>query len=469
MGMISEIWTYLQNAVKNGAGVDRDLMQLLADGDIDRAKQLFQDRDNEVKEAIAEYNPDQHEIMKRPNKFRKDREPYRVQRLPRAWQRYINETALFFLLAKPVVWHEAEAGSETEAALKAYREFLKSVRFDVRLREMKRLAGAETEAAMLFHLYDDEGVPAVKVLILSMSKGYTLRPLFDRFNNMVAFGYGYYLKESGKAVEHFDILTKDFTYRCRKTGTSINWEIETVPNPAGKICAVYCRQPKEWEGADQRIIRDEYVDSKTADVNEYFADPQAAATADVIEHLVDPEAVGKLIQLTGENSRFEYIEPPTSINMKEFEKKTLRESILMDSFTPDFTYENMKGSGTLSGEALKRALILGFIKRDLRMEIYDELVDRAKNIMLAIMANVTHVSLKSEIERLHIEHEFAEPFDDDTSAVWQSVGRAYTDGIMSLETAVGLVGEANPVEELERIKAERQEKEEGIFYPVGQQ
>jgi len=138
----------------------------------------------------------------------------------------------------------------------------------------------------------------------------------------------------------------------------------------------------------------------------------------------------------------------------------------MDSFTPDFTYENMKGSGTLSGEALKRALILGFIKRDLRMEIYDEIVDRIKNVILAIMSNVTHVALKSAIDMLNIEHEFSEPFDDDTNTVWQSVGRAYTDGIVSLETAVRLVGVANPIEELELIKAEKKEREEAFLYPV---
>ena len=109
MGMISDIWTIIQNSVKNGAGVDRDLMQLLSDRDIDKAKRLFQDRDIEVKHAIAEYNPNEHEIMKRPNKIRKNKEPYKTQKLPRVWQRYINEISLFFLLAKPVVFREVEA------------------------------------------------------------------------------------------------------------------------------------------------------------------------------------------------------------------------------------------------------------------------------------------------------------------------------------------------------------------------
>ena len=466
MGMITDIWVYLQNAVKNNVGVDRDLMQLLADKDIDKVKQLFQDRDEEVKQAIAEYNPEQHEIMKRQNKLRKGKEPYKVQKLPRAWQRYINEISLFFLLAKPVVWREIDSNDTTVTAFKAFEDLLKDLRLTVKLRELKRLAGAETEAAMIFHVFDDDGQAGVKVMVLSMSTGYMIRPLFDQYSNMIAFAYGYMLKENGKTVEHFDVLTKEHTYRCRKADTGIGWEMEAIPNPVGKICAVYCRQPKEWDGTEIRIGRDEHVDSKAADVNEYFADPQAKATADVIQSLADPESVGKVIQLKNENSSFEYVEPPTSIQMKEFEKKNLRESILMDSFTPDFTYENMKGSGTLSGEALKRALILGFIKRDLRMEIYDEIVDRIKNVILAIMANVTHVSLKSAIDTLNVEHEFSEPFDDDTNSVWQSVGRAYTDGIVSLETAVRLVGVANPIEELERIKEEKKEREEAFMYPV---
>ena len=467
MAIINDVWTYLQNAVKNSVGIDRDLMQLLSDKDIDKPKELFQNRDNDVKQSIAEYNPAQHEVMKRPDKKRKGKEPYKVQKLPRAWQRYINEIALFFLLAKPIVWKEVDSSDTSEIAFKAFEDFLKVLRMNVKIREMKRLAGAETESALIFHIYDDEGVATVKANVISMSRGYTLRPLFDQYQNMLAFAFGYYLKENGVAVEHFDILTNEYTYRCSKKTAGIGWNIDTVSNPVGKICAIYCRQDREWDGTEVRINRDEHVDSKSADVNEYFADPTVVATADVLKSLSDPESVGKVVQLTGDKSRFEYVEPPTSVELKDFEKKTLRDSILMDSFTPDFTYENMKGTGTLSGEALRRALILGFIKRDLRMEIYDEIVDRLKNVILAIMSNITHVALKSSIAQLNIQHEFSEPFTDDSNSVWRAVGQAYSDGIMSLETAISLLGIANPIDELNRIKTERMEKEESIMYPIG--
>lgn len=451
MSIINEIVLYLQNKIKNGTGIERNLHELLTSRDIDKAKRLFQDRDRDVLKAIEEYNVNTHKVMSRRDKYRKGQEPYIVQKLPRAWQRYINEVALFFLLAKPIIWNEVDPTNETEAAFKAYKDFLKQTRFHVTIREAKRLAGAETESAKIYHLYQDNGVAKVKVMVISKSQNYTLRPMFDQFKNMVAFGYGYFLNEGGNTVEHFDILTPDYIYRCKKR--AIGWEVNISRNPIGKIPAIYYKQPKEWEGVERRIERDEEVDSKTGDTNNYFADPIAKVTADVAKSLPQGEDTGKLIQLIGKDSVFEYVSPPTATEMKDGEKKVLRESILSDTFTPDFSFENMKGTGTLSGEAIKRALILGYIKRDNRMEIYDELVDREKNIILAIMANVTNISMKESILKLNISHEFAEPFDEDTDKRWSAIGSAYSDGVMSLETAIKLIGVANPIEELDKITA----------------
>jgi len=456
MAFFENILGVIQNLIKNGFGVERNLYELIQDKDISKAKELFQDRDIEVVEAIKEYNPNTHDVMFRRNKPRKGKEPYVVQKLPRAWQRYINEIALFFLLAKPIEWREVSPDENTEEAFKAYEEFLRETRFNTTIRQAKRKAGAEIESAKIYHIYQDkDGNPKVKVLVISKSDGYTLRPLFDQYKNMIAFAYGYSLKENGSTVEHFDILTPDVIYRCKKSG--IGWEVEAYTNPTGKVLAIYYNQPKEWEGAEERIKRDEYVDSKAGDVNEYFADPIAAATVDVIKSMADPETVGKLIRLNNENSKFEYVEPPTSVEMKESEKKVLRDSIHMDTFTPDFTYENIRGSETLSGNAQKQARILGYIKRDNRMEIYDELVDREKNLILSIMMNVTHPLMREQLAKLKIEHEFAEPFDEDTNEKWKAIGTAYNDGIISLQTAVELIGVANAVEEIERIKKEKEE------------
>lgn len=477
MNILGNIFNYLQNSIKNGLGVERDLYQLIQDRDISRAKQIFQDRDIEVQEAIKEYDPNEHEVMNRRDKPRKGKEPYRVQKLPRSWQRYINEIALFFLLAKPIVWkslNEIEVKEENgvksqvaDEAFEAFKNFLKDTRFNTTMRQAKRKAGAETESAKVYHLYRDElNQPKVKVLVISASDGYTLRPLFDQYRNLIAFGYGYFLKEGNTTVEHFDILTTDMIYRCKKSG--IGWNVEMIVNPTGKINVIYYQQPKEWDGAERRIARDEEVDSKAGDVNNYHADPIALATADVLQSLADPETVGKVIQLQNKDaSDFRYVEIPTSNELKEAEKKVLRESIHQDTFTPDFSFEAMIGRGDLSGDAIKRAMILGYIKRDNRLETYDELVDREKNLILSIMMNVTHIHLRDKLSKLKLEHDFAEPFDEDKYTEWSAIGKAFTDGIISLETAVKLMGVSDPISEIERINSDKLVTEELLYRPIG--
>ncbi|MCS2293124.1 hypothetical protein [Bacteroides thetaiotaomicron] len=122
----------------------------------------------------------------------------------------------------------------------------------------------------------------------------------------------------------------------------------------------------------------------------------------------------------------------------------------------------MKGMGTLSGEALKRAMTLGYIKRDNLKETYDILVDREKNLILAIMMNVTHIHLRNQLSRLKITHEFAEPFNEDKEKQWEAIGKLYSDGIISLDLAVTMLALTDaPQEEIELIKSEKQVSSNG--------
>lgn len=453
MNFIEAVFNLLRNKTLNSLGVERDLMKLIQDRDISRVQTLLQNRDVEVIQSIEEYNPITHKVNKRRDKMRKDKEPYKVEKLPRTRQRYINEVELFFLLGNPIKWKNNVKG--TDEAFKAYNDFLQDTRFHTTMRQAKRLAGAETESAKVYHIYDDNGKPGVKVLVISKSKGYILRPLFDQYENMIAFGYGYNLKEGDRTVEHFDIETPSYIFRCKKV--NIGWEVNPLVNPSGKINVIYYKQDKAWYGTQPRCDREEHIDSKAADTNNYFADPKLKATTDVIQSLADAGTVGEIIQLSSkDNSSIDYLVPPEYSSMKDSEKKDLNNSILFDSFTPDFSFENMKGTGTLSGEALKRAMTLGYIKRDNLKETYDILVDREKNLILAIMMNVTHIHLREQLAKMNITHEFAEPFNEDKEKLWASIGKLYSDGIISLDLAVNMLALTDaPQEEIERIKNEK--------------
>ena len=459
MGMtnyLQQILTYFRNMVLNAAGAERDLLQYIQDGDISSAISLMQDRDSEVDLALDEYNPQTHAVMQRPNKYRKGGDVYISEKLPRTRQRYINEVELFFLLGNPILWKKEDGDDE---AFKLFADFLKAQRFDATMRKAKRLAGAETQAAKLYHIYRDERTDEMQVrsLVLARQTGYRLRTMFDQYGNLRAIAYGYTLTERGRNVEHWDIQTPEFLFYCKKA--PIGWDVSTFANPTGKINCIYYQQPKAWDGAEARLKREEMLDSKVADTNNYFADPIASATADVIQSMADPNAIGKLIQLTGQNSRFEYINPPQNSATRDAEKQDLNDSILFDTMTPNFSFDKIKGMGTLSGDAIKNAMILGFIKRDNRKEIYEEMVDREKNVIIAILKYL-HPNMAEKLDALVISFTFAEPFEQDKQKNWQAISQIYQAGICSLENAVTMLALTDaPEEEVAKIKEAAAAKE----------
>lgn len=445
---LQQVFDYFRNLALNSAGAERTLYELIQDKDIARAIELMRNRDAEVDAALKEYNTQTHDIMSRPNKSRKNAQAYTTEKLPRARQRYINEVELFFLFGNPVKWRYI-AGDK--GCYELFTSFLKNQRFDSNMRKTKRLAGAETESAKLYHIFRDEDANKreVRTVILARSTGYRLRPLFDQYGKLVAFGYGYKLKENGRTVEHWDIQTPEILAYSKRT--ALGWQVETFKNPTGKINVLYYQQPKAWAGAEHRLNREEMLDSKVADTNNYFADPIATATGDVIDNLTDPNKPGKLIHLIGNDSKFEYVNPPQNSESRKEEHLSLEKSILFDTFTPDLSFENLKGFGTVSGSAIKNAMILGYIKRDNLKEIYDEMLSREKHVIISILKYL-YPEKASSLDSLEIGYDFQEPFASDRQSEVDIIMKLYQAGLMSLEEAVtGLSLTDSPQDEIKRI------------------
>ena len=53
----------------------------------------------------------------------------------------------------------------------------------------------------------------------------------------------------------------------------------------------YYSQPKAWDGAEPRLKREEILDSKVGDTNNYFADPIAVVTGRVTTGLTPTKAL----------------------------------------------------------------------------------------------------------------------------------------------------------------------------------
>lgn len=458
------LFDYLTNSFNRILGRKQEFYELLAAKDISAIKSSMQNRGNMIDEAMKEYNIKYHEINNREPKIITDKKgnvKRREQRwkLPVPYPVYINEIALVFLYGRPVKWTQNSDG--TDNAFAKFQEIIKRTRFDSKIRQCKRLAGAETESAMLFRVFkDDNGEPDVQIRVLAKSKGDELYVKFDQYENLISAAWGYYVAEKNNSVTyHFDIFTPEMIYRC--TQRSLGWDVEQEVNFIGKIPMIIFWQDKEWKGVENLINREEWIASRTADTNDYFADPIAIMDAELIKNLPEKKEEAKTLIVKGGDGvdkALKYVTWDNAPQSKKDELEWLQTQILSKTFTPNITLDTLKSISQLSAKALRTVMMLADIKASKHKETHDEMLDRTASLLTSIIGNVLDTSLASECEQLEIGHEFQEPFGEDVADDLNDIIRAVEGGILSTESAI----ELNPLvkdvtRERERILQEKEE------------
>ena len=469
MGLFDALLTSL----KSIAGRKKEFDELLASKDISAIIEQMTTRHELIIDAMKDYDTFQHPVNFREPKIITDKDgkfvrKEEVWKIPIPYPVYINEIALVFLYGRPVKWSQVSTG--TDNAWGAFQQFIKDTRFASKVRQCKRLAGAETESAMLFRVYKDvdgEGkeTPKCQIRVLAKSKGDDIRVRWDQYENIISIGWGYYVKEDNNNTNyHFDIYTPKTIYRCRRVARG--WEVVEEENLVGKIPIILFQQEKEWAGTERMLYRLEHVESRTADTNDYFADPIAIMDADVIKNMPEKQAANKLLiakglREGGVEKVAKYLTWDNAPQSKKDEIEWLENKIHTMSFTPNISFETLKSVSQLSAKALKTVMLLADIKASKRKETHDELLDRTASLITAIIGNVLDVSLAEECKKLVVEHEFQEPFGEDIAEALANIIKAYDAGIQSLETSVV----ANPLvkdghAEYAKVQKEAKEREE---------
>ena len=468
--MLFDLFRNYLNAL---VGRNQEFEKLLAAKDISAVKERMGNRMDMAIAALKEYEVTSHEIMKREDKIITDKkgnfirlEP--VWKLPIPYQVYINEIALVFLYGRPVKWTQQSTG--TDRAFQKFQDVIERTHFNSKLRQCKRIAGSETERAMLFRVFRDANdAPDVQIRVLAKSKGDEIYTRWDQYENLISIAWGYYVREQENSlVYHFDIYTPNIIYRC--TRKSIGWEVVEEVNFIGKIPLILFQQDKEWNGVETLIHREELIGSRTADTNDYFADPIAIMAADLIKNLPEKKEAAKLLVTNdseGVDKAAKYLTWDSAPESKKQEIEWLQNHILSKSFTPNISLDTLKSLSNLSGKALRTVMLLADIKAAKHKETHDELLSRTSSLITAIIGNVLDVQLKAECDNLKIGHEFQEPFGDDIAEALENIIKSLDGGIMATETGV----ELNPLVkdkklEMERLKAEEEEraqKQQQIF------
>lgn len=435
--------------------------------DISSLKTAFRDanREEQIMQAIKEYNTKTHDVMYREDKIITDKagrilrkEP--VWKLPIPYPVYINEISVVFLYGRPVKW--ALQSSDTEEAFQAFMDVIDKTRFNAKIRQCKRLAGAETQSAMLFRVFQKDGKPDVQIRVLARSKGDEIYVKRDKYENIISMAWGYWAKVDKEVVYHFDVFTPKVIYHCRKK--AVGWDIDEEINYIGKIPIILFEQPKEWAGVENLIHREEFIASRSADTNDYFSDPIAIMNADVIKNMPEKKEAAKMLitnDKDGVNNAAKYLTWDSAPESKRLELEWLQERILSMTFTPKISLDTLKSLSNLSAKALRTVMLLADIKANKHKEQHDELLSRTASLITAIVGNVLNVSLRSQCDNLKVLAEFQEPFGEDVSEDLTNLIKAVDGGIISRESSI----EMNPlindvVREKERIETESQQRAE---------
>ena len=435
MGLLNVV----KNEIKAAVGYQQNFAELLASKDVNRALNLMMDHSVMAQQNLKTYNVETHDIMSRKDKAIFDKKGNFLRwkkrwKIPVPYQKYINEIALVFLYGRPVKWTQESEG--TDEAFTAYKEMLKEIRFDAHVRECKRMAGAEGVSAILYHTYrGDDGNPKLVLNVLSKSNNDDIFTIKDQYKRLRAFAWGYSLTEAGgKTAYHVDIYTADTVYSCKRS-TSIGWDVKISENPIGKIPAIIFEQEVEHDGVQPMIDRVEAMGSIDADVNDQFANPAMVATADILNSLPKAEEEAKLFILKS-GGELRYLTYDNAPENKKNEYDRLDSNIMSKSFTPDVDFDKMKSLSDVSAKALKQMMMLAVIKAEKRKESHDGYINRACNLLLAIMGNVLDYANKAKYEAVKIGHEFQEPFGEDMSAVLEDILKQYGAGALSLQTTI---------------------------------
>jgi hypothetical protein len=448
-------------------GLMSTLESLLKDANIDKARKMFDCHQDEALKAITEYEPSKHKINDRPDKKRAELADYPTCKLTCAIQKRVNSVSTHFMFGNKLKFSIANKSNEVESVREFFDIFIEYIEthyFHEKMYEARQITGAETECAKLYSLYkDSDGNTEVICQLKSNSNGDILYPLFNQYGKMVAFGLGYFLRDGElKPEEHFDVYTSKKIWKFKRAtiGSDNSWVEESCENnPFKKIPVIYYRHEVDWEGSQPNIERLEWIVSKNGDTNEYFGNPYLLISPDIAdERLADAREVGK-VMVTDKEGRFEFVAPPECGDMIENEKNDLNASIERDTLTPDWTYKSIMGLGTLSAKAMRQINISGYVKRNrLAIKIYNELIRREINLIVAILCNYEYLDntkIQNGLKRLKIGFSFTDPFvgslDDNSTEISTFVGAS----AMSIHSAVA----ANPYVEDKEAEEERIWKE----------
>ena len=386
-----------------------------------------------------------------------ERKPYQQgevkvipEKLKIQYQKKIVNTAVSFLFGDAPSINANDADNpNAEAILKV----LKDNRIPSKLQDFAEAAMSTTIGVFIFNKNDDN---EVKCRFYNQDRG-NYYPKYDVYGDLTSFFWEFKIGEE----KHLWIFTNDSIYKYVDDKYS---QETSETHDFGIIPVVFVEQDEpEWYDVKELIDRIEMLISKLSGSNNRFAFPilkllggvekdENGKDVNLIDISKDGNALllghamkeGNLIQ-----SNAEFLKRDTGVDSIKLEFEYLKEFIFSISQTPDLSFNNVKGIGTISGRAMVLMLQDAINKAKRKTGVYKTAIER----IISVIKNglgITDEELTFDIE---FNYSIPEDIKEQIEMLYSATGGKAT---MSQETAIQhnpMV--KDPAEEADKIKEEQ--------------
>lgn len=373
-------------------------------------------------------------------------------RIPVPFQNKIVTTSTAFEVGEPVSLVPSEANDLTEEIERLWE----ANRVDSSIMKMVSLRKSELQSALLFYIKDVDKNKTfnkklgsnknkeIKTKVLENKYG-VMSPYFDEYGDMKLFMWEFTLKdEENKEIKHAWIYDETKVYKL-ESNTGKMELMDSEDHGFSKIPIVYTAQDKpEWHISEKMIDRLEVSLSKLGGANDYAGHPILKLYGEV-EGAPDKDEDGKAFRLEQKetddgkivSSDVDFLTHDNAPESVKLELDRLEKYIYSLSSTPDISFDNIKGLGTISGVAIKLMFLDAMIKATMNnTSLNQPMIERIINVFISGTIETRLTDLKKHVENTYIKVQFNSIIPDDIKETIETYASAVDSGIMSVETAI---------------------------------
>lgn len=355
------------------------------------------------------------------------------------YQKEIVTKSVAFEAGEPVTIVPNEQTELSDSVLKLWKD----CRIDFKFQEALTKKKSETECAFMFHFYtNDDKTRTIKLRLLSHEKG-IMSPHFDEFGDMDAFTWEFITIVNKKAVKNVWVFDKTTVYKYSDANESMSLVSSDI-HGFTKIPIVYMEQPEtEWFDVEKIIDRYETSISRLVESNDYSGHPILALYGKV-KSMMEKDDSGKSLQFPiettddgkpvhGDAKFITHDNAPESVKL---ELDTFDNLIYSLTQTPNISFNNLKGMGSISGVAIKFMFLDAILKAKSNEGENRTAIERCLNLLTDGVITTLKTALKNQAVNLSWYVTFNSILPNDLSTLIADLSAGVNSKIISQETAV---------------------------------